>query len=216
MGIEDLVSDERPDAGVMPSSSDAAMDVFDAGEIVDSGGPVDDGAIDANAPFKRVFVTSAKFGGNIGSLAVATSHCKDAATSGVLGGDWVAFLADGATKAIDVVPFDGPYKTLDGRLVSRSTMQLGSGTLINAIDVDETGAKVTGSDESAFRVWTGTPANGNPQHTCVNWTSGQFTDFGTEGWCNHTDRKWLDTDGLATNGGGYACNTSGRLYCLEK
>lgn len=214
VGIKDLVSDERPDGGVVPPAGDAGADVFDAGEISESG-PPDDGAIDANVPFKRVFVTSNKFPGNIGSLTIATSHCNDAATNGLLGGDWVAFLADGTTKAIDQVT-DVPYKTLDGRLVTRNKMQLSSGTLINAIDVNESGAKVTGGNESEFRVWTGTPANGNPQSTCINWTSNQFVDFGTEGWCNRVDRKWLDTDGIAMNGGGYACNTSGRLYCFEK
>lgn len=209
VGITDLSSDEPPDAGALPPRDAGSERVVDAGRDVLV--PVEDAA--KPPAFKRVFVTSDRSNGIMGGMAGADGRCAAAAVRAKLPGTWVPWLSGEGINAIDRITFDGEYRLLDGRTVAKNKAQLASGNLTNAIDVIETGVKVSGE----VLVWTGTARDGKLFAVCSNWTTNNVVDFGTIGSLDRAqDGLW--TDNLGPGGGfrNWGCQTSARLYCFER
>lgn len=211
LGITELTGDDPPDAALPPPpppSKDAAEVPRDAG--IDVAPPDADAAGPA---WKRVFVTSDRSNGIMGGMAGANGRCAAAAVRASHEGTWVPWLSGEGQNAIDRIVFDGPYRTLDGRTVVSNKAQLVTGNLTNAIDVDETGAKVT----QDLLVWTGTSSDGKLFAVCSNWTTNNIVDFGTIGSLDEPkDGLW--TDNLGPGGGfrNWGCQTSARIYCFER
>lgn len=208
-GITELTSDEVPDAGNPTPVVDAGPDVVAMDVVVDTTPPID---VDADKGFRRVFVTS-------GAYLIypddgpeeADTQCTKAATDLKLntnGEQWIAWISSGNVRAIDRLPFAGEYRLLDAArtVVVSQRDQLKGGTLLHAIDVNENGLLVEGTNDER-RVWTGTAANGNIAADCSGWRpNGAIGQFG-RAYLSNDD--WTD-DGVA------ACGLALRLYCFEQ
>lgn len=167
----------------------------------------------ATATQKRVFVTSSTFPGNFGSVAAATSICQALANQSGLGGEWVAWLSDGKTRAIDALTFDGPYALLTGVQVVANRGALLDGGLSAAINVTESG----GMAPASSGVWTGTFKSGSAGDSCTNWTSNSPIVGGTRGYADQKDTQWTDNGGqVPLSKTGWQCSTNARFYCFEK
>ena len=125
---------------------------------------------------KRVFVTAAKYNGDLGGLAGADAKCQAAADAAGLGGIFMAWLSDGldspGTRFL-TLPL-GPYITINGATVAGSYGDLtnGTGNINTPLDITETGASVVAGDS----VWTNTGTTGSSTtdlaiNTCFAWTS---------------------------------------------
>ncbi|MBI3770755.1 MAG: DUF1554 domain-containing protein [Deltaproteobacteria bacterium] len=161
-------------------------------------------------PYKRVFVTSTGYNGNVGGLAGADQKCRDRAVAAGLGGTWRAWLSTSSVNAKDRV-LDTTYRTLDGRLVATNKADLTDGAITSLIDVDEFGAP------AGVYVWTGTRTNGTvySSNTCLDWTSASEDTFGGFGLSDYGVTSWthwnIDIDPVAE----CAISTLG-LYCFEQ
>jgi hypothetical protein len=184
----------------------------DAGETpADEAGT--DGEAGAVATRKRVFVTSEAFSPNFGSVEAAHAKCKAAAAKANLGGDWVAWLSGGTTRAADLLTFDGRYELTNGTVVAQRKTVLLEGPLAAPIDVMEDGKKVP----KDVGVWTGTHKAGQPGENCANWTDKTVSSVGTAGSVEQTDARWTDMGGEPlADPRGWHCSWTGRLYCFER
>ncbi len=159
------------------------------------------------AAFKRVFLSSATYNGNLGGLAGADSQCVSLAAAANLGGAWKAWLSTSTEDARDRIP-DAEYRLVDGTtVVANSKSDLISGLLKNIIFKTENGdAPTTGG------VWTGTTFNGEDSGAnCGGWLYSSTSSsiyMGTVGYADQVDNRW--TYGAITT-----CSDSLRLYCFE-
>ena len=92
---------------------------------------------------KTVFITSAKFKGNLGGLAGADDKCQaeaDDPASIVPSGTYLAWLSDG-TDSPDTrfTKSAHPYILLDGTKIAENYTDLTDGTILHAINIDSTG-----------------------------------------------------------------------------
>jgi hypothetical protein len=177
---------------------DAAADAIGAegGVIVDGSAASDDGGADVGTDARQtrllVFVTAATFEGLLLSASF-DSRCQTIANQNNLTGTWIPWLSTSAYAPATALDANGPWYTTKGDLVATNKVGLLSGTLLHAIDADETGASV-----AATNVWTGTAANGVAhQDRCGNWmnpnaegrvgntssTTGEWTDYESSGSC---------------------------------
>jgi hypothetical protein len=165
---------------------------------------------------KRMFVTTAKYNGNLkgkcstaaNGLDAADCLCQKAADSAALGGTWVAWLSDGNTDARDRVADVGPWFLVGGTdTIFADLADLGTEPSIS-INVDEFGNSTSG------KAWTGTGLGGiaiscPTNDFCQGWTSQFNGNGGMAGNPAATDFKWTQ-DGC-TN-----CDQELRLYCIEQ
>jgi len=190
----------RPDASSPDPSAPPLPDV-DASS---------DAPADASEPASRiVFVTASEFLSSIGGLASATTVCGMLANdAGLNSRVWTAWLSEaGKVDALSRLPATGSWHLRDGTLVAASRAALLSGTLAHAIDQDQTGAPLTGTD--AF-VWTGTSAAGKALgDDCNKWRSDLTLYDGIVGNAKATNATWT----AATS---RKCNLTARFYCLER
>lgn len=172
--------------------------------------------------FKRVFITSFSFGGDLKSaggalngLSGADNLCINRATSANLGGTWKAWLSSKTISASSRLNQVGPWRLVDGvTVVASSWTQLTSGLLQNNITKTELGTTLTGE-----RVWTNTLANGSLRSsvdgsTCKDWTDSSNANGGNFGINTSTI-----SGGWTNSGGSNDCTSSSpvyRLYCFEQ
>jgi hypothetical protein len=139
---------------------------------------------------KRVFVSSTLMpDGKFGGIAAADNLCQTLATN--LGGTWKAWLSDQRdSPATTFTHAAVPYRLIDGTIVANDWAGLTSGTLLHAIDHDETGALATGVTE----VWTGTNPDGTSEgDNCKNWTNNSPSAFlAIVGLFDRTDTGWTN------------------------
>jgi hypothetical protein len=148
------------------------------------------------------------------------TFCQQAAVAAGIAqaAPWRAWLSDhNSTPLTRFVMDPGPYILLDGTLVAANFLELTSGTLEHAIDMDE-----MLNPTLTFNVWTGTEANGaestilgdngQPISHCQNWSApGSDTDFALLGDSSHTDSLWTSNPPPQ---GCYVQNI--HLYCFEQ
>lgn len=174
-----------------------------------------------------VFISSGEFTGALGGLAGADRLCQSLADAEGLTGTFKAWLSDSTTSAAQRLTHSAvPYVDVWGRRVANDWYDLTSGTLQEAIKVDEKGYDYTnalGCDPvfQAFgvgSVWTNTrwdgTASGGPN--CMDWTDNRSNDQGGEGglvgfYCYAT-RGWTDPMNPATSG----CAAERTLYCIQQ
>lgn len=159
---------------------------------------------------KTVFVTRAKFDGNLGTIAGADRECQNAARSASLPGRYLAWLADDTdTPAKRFSASAGPYQGVDGVVIANDWLDLTDGTLLARIRLDEFGDAIPDADN----VWTNVSQDGgldpDTQH-CSNWNS--IVGQGNVGQNSATDHRW-------TVEGSEPCSGSGNrthLYCFQQ
>jgi hypothetical protein len=166
---------------------------------------------------KRVFLSSTQtMSGNLGGVAGGDSVCQSLANARTLGGVWKAWLSDQSSSPMTRFSHAGvPYRLLDGTLVAAHWNALTSGALAHAIDVDETGNRVSadgGPGALISEVWTGTlPSGGYASASCRNWANGSSNmPYGEVGLFANSDFQWTAS---------YAqfCDRMFlRLYCFEQ
>ncbi len=155
------------------------------------------------AAFKRVFLSSASYNGNLGGLAGADSKCASLAAAAELGGAWKAWLSTSTTNAKDRIP-DAEYRLVDGTtVIANNKADLTDGTIRNYINKDE--KSVTGNS----LVWTGTLSGGTVAGlTCSDWSSNAVSQYGVVGSSEIRSAAW-------TLSASTWCGPSYRLYCFE-
>lgn len=210
LGVEESATTPIVEAGVdareaaSDSRSDSVLPPIDASPDAE-GGPA----------YKRAFVTSARFRGNMGGLAGVDALCTNAAASGGLGGaTWMAWTSAGGMNAIDRIVYPGRYVRLDGTTIVSTKAQLASGILLAPIDRTEKNEKATGD----AKVWTGTRAEGTLLANCSEWSRADNVLSGILG----TTGEWSGASTLWTDDHGQpglparACDYEARLYCFER
>lgn len=165
-----------------------------------------------SSPYKRVFITSTLYNGNLGGVVGANRSCQDRANTAKLGGVWKAWISDTTSSPATSFIQNNGYKTLDGTIIADSWKTLTSGTLSRSIFRDEYGYF---ADRVVRNVWTSTTINGSfdrSQSNCNNWTS-DWSDgnaynggFGQDGV---TDSSWTQKDSDI-------CIHKLHLYCFEQ
>lgn len=154
------------------------------------------------AQVNRVFVSSTTTFGNFGGLAAGDAFCQSLDDAAPLGGTWVAWLSDSTTDAVSRLT-PGSFELVDGTPVAASIADLTDGTLINPINLDESGGFLDAA------VWTGTDPDGTTAASglhCANWTDD--APNGQNGNSNENDDMW-------TSDGDRPCDEALRLYCFE-
>lgn len=163
-----------------------------------------------SSSYKRVFVTSSVYNGNLGGLSGADIKCQQKADAVNLGGIWKAWLSDDTASAYSrLTHFNGLYKRLDGLVIADNWTDFTDGTLRNKIILDETGRDRNNYVSAA---WTGTGISGNNGYNnCLNWTNNLFLFKGQIGGINTANSDW--TRGASPD---YSCSSNAALYCFEQ
>lgn len=165
---------------------------------------------------KIVFVTAGHFNGNLAGpmgttlgIPAADQHCNDAAADGGLEGEFIAWLSDGYTQAVDRITSEGPWYLVDETTLvfeNRSALAGAAATPLNQTEYGDT----VGID----LVWTGTLADGSSSHDhCEAWT-----DDTSDGLNFHpVSGRVGSTDDVEawTNLNTISCANELRLYCFE-
>jgi hypothetical protein len=147
------------------------------------------------------FVTSANpgKGGDLGGLAGADAYCGTlAASAGITGKNWKAYLSTDAENAKDRIG-TGPWFNAKGEKIADDVASLHSdkNNISKQTALDEKGNVVNGRGDQPNRhdILTGSMPDGTAApETCGNWTMG-----GAEGaaMMGHHDRTGLDDSAAA-------------------
>ena len=159
----------------------------------------------------RVFVSSARYNGNLGGLAGADAKCSQLAADAKLGGQWVAWVGTPGNSAKDRLTSAGPWRLVNGPQVAANKADLVDGTIAAIIDRTENGVVVAPDGSWSGYVWTGTLWNFNADSmTCAQWTSASANDAAGVGKVQST------MVALWTFENRSSCDKLQRLYCFER
>jgi hypothetical protein len=164
----------------------------------------------ASGGMKRVFVTSARYTGDLKTQGAAASGlqggdnlCSSAASAASLGGTWKAFLSDSTIDAISRIADVGPWFQLDGSKTFASKAALAQPALVY-VTIDELGMSNGNSGH-----WTGSVAAGaRATDHCTSWASASASVEGAAGGVDSLD-MW-------SAGYSDSCDTKNRLVCFEQ
>ncbi len=169
----------------------------------DSGGAIGTNNTNQTADGKLVFITRAKFGGNLGGLAGADSKCAVAASAAGFPGKFIAYLSTITVNAASRVTGSGPWNNTKGQRVFDAGAARWAG-FPKATILDDSG-------KLAESYWTGSEGQGTSSLLhCNNWTEG-LNDFaqGTLGNPLSNDGGWI------TFGVGSCARSPSALICLQ-
>ena len=164
-----------------------------------------------------VFATSATYFGDLNQadgnpemlsgLSLADARCQELAEAALLPGSYKAWLSTAA--ASPSTRFDTAFTGLyhlpkNGSIVAMGWKDLISGTLLHAIDSDESGTTIQGN------VWTNTLPDGSKADggDCAGWTANDDTTT-TIGKSSAIDLTWTNLNNSQL------CSSTFRLYCIE-
>lgn len=160
------------------------------------------------APARRVFVSSAVFPANFGSVAAADAKCQSAAESAGLSGTFLAWISAPMNGASDrMAHAEVPYVRIDGLQLAANWTDLTDGDLGASIEIDEWGNMQSNGD--CGNVWTGTLRDGTPddENACTGWTMQQgYVMLGRTDVSSYTWSEGCIQD----------CTKERRLFCLEQ
>lgn len=186
----------------------------DGEECDDMNQDAGDGCADCVKEFRRVFVTSKVFTGDLGGLAGADQKCQDAANAATLPGIYKAWLSVSGESAADRF-FHSlvPYRLINGEDVAKDWDDLTDETLLSPIYLSEfNGTPGTGVHSCApakWIAWTGTSPSGAPdptEHFCTDWIG---TGEGRAGWVGEVQFTWTQSCSAP-------CQDQAALYCFEQ
>lgn len=135
--------------------------------------------------WRRAFVTSLAFGGDLNGLEGADEKCQSAAEQAALSGTYKAWLSDSRTSATARLTHSMvPYVRVDSVQIAKDWTDLTDGSLLDTLTVSELGgppgqAQHPCQPGNAAVAWTGTDKTGNiiADSSCSDWNgagSGQF------------------------------------------
>jgi|GEM_PF-1529063 len=158
--------------------------------------------------WRRIFVTSTTYTGNLGGLSGADTSCQTRANALSLGGTWKAWLSSETVNASDRLYHDTvAYINMNSDKVADNWTDLTDGSLDGAIQYNESGVVASG------QAWTGSYSSGLSYFSqdCTAWTSttGVTGDAGLSGIVTSSTGTW-------SYNGTNSCNTSLPLYCVEQ
>ena len=160
--------------------------------------------------YKRVFVSSNTYDGNLGGLDGADTKCQALADSASLGGTWKAWLSSGSISASSRLSHSAiPYKLVNGvTVIANNWSDLTDGGLAKTINKDQNNITITNR-----AVWTNTSVSGNinsSSNHCSNWRSSLSGFYGGMGQNSSTSYTW--TSYPVPN----SCNRANSIYCFEQ
>jgi hypothetical protein len=150
-------------------------------------------------------VASTTSNGNLGGQAGADSECASLATAASLpAGTYKAWLSTSAVNAITKLGSARGFVRPDGRPFADQVSDITAGKILNALNLDESGA-----DLGRQNVWTGTTDAGtvNGSFTCGDWSSS--ASFGELGGSTGGAGAWSDDAVLDS------CDASAHFYCFD-
>lgn len=171
--------------------------------------------------FKRVFITSNTYNGNLGGLDGADRICQTSAdsTNPSLGGTWKAWLSigpnNGESPDTRFNKYSGTYQLLPDANnnianIATSWTDLTNGSILAPINVDET--RTTRSNQN---VWTNTRGDGTVYDTsndCADWGGNYSNVKGYIGNNSYSsDARWTIMESSRDN-----CDSRRRFYCFEQ
>lgn len=191
--------------------------IVDAGEECDDMGTADnDGCSQVCLKeFRRVFVTSDLFTGNLNGVAGADTACQEAADQVGLSGEFRAWLSSAeSTPAENFVKSTVPYKDVMNKVVADDWTSLATGNLESSIYLTENGVTATSGShpcmpEDIVVVWSNTLAGGilrAEDESCTSWTG---AGMGAVGRLGALESSW-------TSACVVPCTTMAPLYCFEQ
>lgn len=142
-------------------------------------------AVPQGSAFKKVFVTSQTYNGNLGGVSGADSKCQARANAAGLDGTYRAWITGSNSDLSPTNRFERndyldslPYYLVNGERVANNWAGLSS-TLQHSINVDERGRGTGGG-----RVWTNTWRSGSRRgnYHCIDWSSSNGSPFGRRGY----------------------------------
>ncbi len=160
---------------------------------------------------KTVFITSAKFKGNLGGLAGADDKCQvevDGPASIVPSGTYLAWLSDGFDSPdTRFTKSSHPYMLPDGTKIAEDFTDLTDGSILHTIDIDPTGKSV-----GYVEFWTGTNADGTAASSyliCGGWVDPYLNAYGMTGSTTRSGTRWSSIPH------GF-CKRSYKLACFQQ
>ena len=184
--------------------------------------------------FKRVFVTSTTYDGNLGGLAGADAKCAARAAAAGLSGTYKAWLSSSTTSAASrLTHATVPYKRTDGVTVANNWTDLTDGDLAVVtspspftvgINHDEFGVALSSATVGA---WTATLPDGSTADpsgvlNCFSWTSNVASASPSGGIGYALDIAVTlpvmpgDAGSAWTAYAIESCSSLYRLYCLQQ
>ncbi len=159
--------------------------------------------------FKRVFVTSTTYTGNLDGLAGADSRCQARADAAGLGGTWKAWLSSTSVSASSRLNhYNGEYRLVDSvTKIADNWSDLVDGSLDSPINKDEFGTTRSNSYAWTNTTYSGTVQDTSGQYCCYAWSNTQ--NSGYIGSTNAIDGAWT----IST---AQPCTSGYRLYCFEQ
>lgn len=153
-----------------------------------------------------VFATSTNQQGGFGGLSGGDGICNTLAAAQGLPGPYKVWLSDSTgSPSTRFTQSTGPYVRVDGAFVANNWADLTDGSLLNPININESGVFIPGNGN----VWTNTNPDGTPSgiQNCANWTvNGSNNAFG----------GIYDSTTAWTTGIQAGCGNNGRLYCFQQ
>ena len=196
------------------SSSDSCGDgQLQDGEECDG---VEGCSAECTKEFRRVFVTSEVFTGNLGGIAGADQKCLAAAESAGLPGVYIAWISSSeGSPAERFIQSAVPYRQLDGTEIASNWDDLIDGTLQSGIYLTELktlpqkGTTKSCMLDIAF-AWSNTQESGvlwQANYACGEWS--EEVGSGYTGRVGLIDGGWT-VDCIAD------CQDQASLYCVEQ
>jgi hypothetical protein len=175
------------------------------------------------SPYKKVFVSSKKFTGDMDGLTGADQKCQQMAQDAGLTGIYKAWLSDSSVAAPDRMTHNSlPYVRTDGQVLANdwnSLVASGQYLMQSNIICDEyknCSAFEThnGTNNCAgYNIWVGPTTylmyTSDDMKSCDNWTSSQLKDMSNSG-SNFIDI--ISTFRYCIQ----SCSTSLRIYCFQQ
>lgn len=144
--------------------------------------------------FRRVFVTSSLFPGNLGGLEGADNICQTHALQAGFPGLFYAWLSTAeSSPSARFVKSAVPYEMVDGTAIANDWADLVDGSLGSAVYLTETGSTAPQgihpcSPSDTIVIWTGTTTDGTSSGTtCSNWDGSGDASWGRS---SDVDQSW--------------------------
>ena len=140
-------------------------------------------AVPQGTQYRKVFVTSQTWRGNLGGVSGADAKCQDAARDAGIEGTFLAWISGSTTSSSPSNRFDDtfndyPYYLADGKTKVADNWSSLTSTLLHPIDMNEHGRTV-----GSGRVWTNTWRTGDRKPTersCFDWSRTGSTAQGSQ------------------------------------
>lgn len=169
--------------------------------------------LDPVASYKRVFITSNSYTGNLGGVSGADTKCQQSANTANLGGTWKAWISgnDSQTSPDSRFTKTTGYKSLQNDIIANSWEDLISADPEN--NYLKTGIDITeNKTPNGGWVWSNTQITGqrygDSGYNCRDWTS-SGPDYGFTGGASYKSSFW-------TFAGPKRCAQEAALYCFEQ